>query len=260
MNYEQATKAFELGEGKNFVILSHGYTGNPYELRELGQHLADNGFHVFVPLLDGHAKDAKQFVDTRWPDWYLRIEETITRIKENYNPSHIFMSGLSMGGAFTLYTAFNYASDLTAIAPIATPVFLTQKLLWLLPIVRFFHIKYFPYPMEVLTMNKDLWTDPIFLENNQRYNKFAVPTVVSLLSFLKELKNQYLPRVNLPILIAHGKKDSFVHPSNASYIYGHVSSSQKKILWLENSNHVATVDFDKELLFNEITKFFQAHL
>ncbi|NHJ02516.1 MAG: alpha/beta fold hydrolase [Candidatus Heimdallarchaeota archaeon] len=260
MDYDLATKPFEFGEGKEFVILSHGYTGNPYELRELGQYLANNGFHVLAPLLVGHGKNRTEFLETRWPDWYSQIEYTISLINEKFDPNHIFMAGLSIGGAFSLYTGVKHAADITAIAPIAAPVFLTQKLLWLLPLVRLLRIKYFPYPMEILTMDKEIWTDPIFLENIKRYDKFVIPTVASLLSFLKDLKNKELPNISLPILISHGIKDTYVHPSNASYIYEHVSSSQKKLLWLENSNHLATVDFDKDLLFNEITQFFQGYL
>lgn len=260
MDYNTATKPFEFGEGENWVIACHGYMGNPYEMRELGQHLADNGFHVLAPLFTGHAKNKEEFIHTRWPDWYSQVEYTLDLIKTKFSPENIFMTGLSMGGAFSLYTAAKFKSDIKAIAPIAAPVFIKNPLLYILPLARLLRLKYFPAKMEVLTIDEELWKDPIFNENMERYNKFVVPTVVNLLAFLKDLKNIHLKEITQPILVSHGKKDSFVHPSNCPYIFDHVSSLSKKILWLENSNHIATMDLDKDQLFNEITRFFKENL
>jgi carboxylesterase len=260
MDYTEATRPFEFGEGGNFVIACHGYTGNPYEMRELGQHLANNGFHVLAPLLIGHAQTINEFSSTRWPDWYSQVDYTIELIKEKFNPKNIFMTGLSMGGAFTLYTAAKYQSDIKAIAPIAAPVFIKNKLLYLLPIIKLLRIKYFPAPSKVLSINEELWEDPILLENMKRYNKYAIPTALSLLNFLKDLKINHLQRINQPILVAQGRKDTYVHPSNCSYIFDHVSSEEKKMLWLDNSEHMATMDFDKKILFDEVTTFFQERI
>jgi len=37
------------------------------------------------------------------------------------------------------------------------------------------------------------------------------------------------------------------------------SAEDKRLLWLENSYHVATLDHDKELIARETLKFFQDH-
>ena len=36
------------------VLLLHGFTGSPWEVRPLGESLAARGFHVLAPQLPGH--------------------------------------------------------------------------------------------------------------------------------------------------------------------------------------------------------------
>jgi len=46
-------------------------------------------------------------------------------------------------------------------------------------------------------------------------------------------------------------------PDNAPYIIEHIGAADKRLLWLDNSYHVATLDNDKELIAGEILKFIQ---
>jgi carboxylesterase len=46
-----------------------------------------------------------------------------------------------------------------------------------------------------------------------------------------------------------------VPPVNAEYILNRLGSEQKRILWLENSYHVATLDNDKDLILQESLNF-----
>ena len=43
------------------------------------------------------------------------------------------------------------------------------------------------------------------------------------------------------------------------YIVEHVGAEDKRLVWLEDSYHVATLDNDKEAIAREILQFIQAH-
>lgn len=257
MRYEEATQPFEFGEGSHYVIACHGFSGNPYEMRWLGQHLADNGFHVVGPLLPGAGESKEALAKTRFPDWYGEVERTLEEIKAR-DPETIFMTGLSMGGFLTLYTGAHHP-EVKALAPVAAPLYIKNKLLWLAPIMKHL-MTYLPNGEEWFVCDESLKEDPILLENRKRYNKTVIPAALSLISHINQLRKKFITNVTQPILISHGKKDGYVEPANASLIYDKVSSDQKELLWLENSNHMATMDLDKELLFQRITQFFQAQL
>ena len=255
MKFEELTAPFEMGSGQNYVLLLHGYTGNPYELRFLGEHLAKKGFHVIAPLYPGHAKDKFAIAETTRNDWIAAVEQSLDDIK-NKDPNNIFVSGLSMGGLLTLYVGI-YHPEVTAIVPMCAPVFLKKKMLLLLPIVKRL-ITYFPVTEKVDAQDPAVVNDPIFQENMKRYDKTAIPAVIELLTLMKETKEN-LDQIKQPILIVQAKKDKTVHPSNAPYILDQISTDpdHKQILWLENSGHVATMDYDRNQLFSEVSQFFR---
>ena len=43
---EDRLAPFAIGEGRTGILLSHGFTGTPYEMRELAVFLADHGYRV----------------------------------------------------------------------------------------------------------------------------------------------------------------------------------------------------------------------
>jgi carboxylesterase len=78
------------------------------------------------------------------------------------------------------------------------------------------------------------------------------------------LKNQAavmagLAKVTCPALIFGSLVDHAVHPSNAPYAYEHLGSSDKELVRLERSYHVATLDYDKELIFERTNTFIKEH-
>jgi carboxylesterase len=51
-----------------------------------------------------------------------------------------------------------------------------------------------------------------------------------------------------------------VPPPNAPFILDNIGATDKRLVWLDNSYHVATLDNDKELIASETLKFIQNHL
>lgn len=70
---------------------------------------------------------------------------------------------------------------------------------------------------------------------------------------------ELLPRVVCPALVFVSRDDHVVPPENSPYIYDHIGSAEKRLVWLEDSYHVATLDNDKESIAAETLAFIQAH-
>ncbi|MFX1537598.1 MAG: alpha/beta hydrolase [Promethearchaeota archaeon] len=62
MKYNEAVSPFEFGEGSKYVVVIHGYTGTPYEMRGLAQHLASQDFHVIGVRLPGHGQTKEELL------------------------------------------------------------------------------------------------------------------------------------------------------------------------------------------------------
>ena len=254
--YAEAVKPFHFGEGKNAVLLIHGFGGTPYEMREFGEYLGHRGFRVHAPLLPGHGTTTEDMIRTGATDWIQGAESGL-RILQEENTENIFITGLSMGGTLTLHLAATH-SDVRGIAPTCAPLYVHDwRLRFLFPIFKHF-FKYSPFgeePVDIL--DKTMLDDPIVKEGRRRYGRPAIPCVAELLTLMSKTKTR-LNEIRQPILIIQAKKDAVVPLSNAEYIFQHVSSTEKRILWLENSAHVATNDFDKGTLFREVAEFFHS--
>ncbi len=259
MNFEESLASFELGEGPNHVILLHGYPTTPHDVRSLGEYLAAKGFHVFGPLLPGFGKDHEYLYEhSDWREWIGEIDKLINKIKEK-SPHNIFVSGLSMGGFITLYTAIHHP-EIKAIAPICGPVYVKSNLKAIIPIAKLF-TKYVKYSNtgDIDVMDPTVKEDPIFLESLRRHDMVVLKGVSSELKLMKMVRKN-LHRITQPILICQGRKDKTVPLDTPEYIYERVSSQEKAIKWYENSGHYVTLDYDKEELFADIASFFNKYI
>jgi carboxylesterase len=91
------------------------------------------------------------------------------------------------------------------------------------------------------------------------YPVVPVPTIRQLYA-LMYITRDLLPRVTCPTLIFQSRDDHVVPPPNAPFILNHIGATDKRLVWLDNSYHVATLDNDKELIAGETLKFIQDHV
>ena len=63
------------GESGVGVLLIHGWTSSPQEMRDLGKHLAGQGHTVLGLRLPGHATRPADLKRMRWRDWLAAVED-----------------------------------------------------------------------------------------------------------------------------------------------------------------------------------------
>jgi Esterase/lipase len=81
-------------------LLLHGYTGTPFEMRMLADHLHQAGYTVLAPRLFGHATQPQDMNRARWQDWMASVEDGLNLLKTCTRRQVVM--GLSMGGMLTL--------------------------------------------------------------------------------------------------------------------------------------------------------------
>ena len=102
---------FFFERGKTGCILSHGFTGSPKEVKELGIFLAKKGISTIGPLLPGHGTNVKDMIPTTKEDWYEEYTRAFRMLEENCE--EIFVGGLSLGGLLTLKFASEHKAIVT---------------------------------------------------------------------------------------------------------------------------------------------------
>lgn len=98
---EQAEFQFE--GGRNGVLLIHGLTGTPAEMRLFGKGLNRAGFTVHGMQLAGHCGSEADLLASGWRDWYASVEAAAAQLRPRVD--NLFVAGLSMGALLALMLA-----------------------------------------------------------------------------------------------------------------------------------------------------------
>ncbi|MBN1383172.1 MAG: alpha/beta fold hydrolase [Deltaproteobacteria bacterium] len=243
-------KPFFFEGGKTGVLLIHGFTGTTSSMKPMGEYLAGKGMTVLGPRLPGHGTDVTDMGRYTYNDWIATVETALSELQGMCDT--IFVSGLSMGGLLTLYLGENHSNILAGIIPVSAPAHRLIKggqaaMLPFVPILKHI-IKTFKGP------GNDL-KNPAVTE--VAYEKLHMSAMHELIKLIKYVDGN-LGHITLPLRIFHAREDHIVPTENAPYIFEHVASKDKKLIWLENSYHVATLDFDKEKIFEESYNFIRS--
>ena len=82
------------------ILLIHGYTGTPKDLRYLADRLHGAGYAVSVPRLPGAGTDISDLSETGRRDWKRRVYDSWLDLKARYG--RVFLVGYSMGAVLAL--------------------------------------------------------------------------------------------------------------------------------------------------------------
>ncbi len=91
------------GTNGRAVLLIHGWTTTPYELRRFGKYLHENGYTVSAPLLRGHGTAPKDLENVCWTDWLADIKKEYQALKEKHQK--VFIVGTSVGASLAVALA-----------------------------------------------------------------------------------------------------------------------------------------------------------
>ncbi len=221
------------------VILIHGWTGSPAHLRVLGAYLNGAGYTVNAPLLEGHGTKLEDMVGTGWRDWVRTATEAAVSEASAGGPIHLV--GLSMGGIISLLLA--PVLEAASVTTINAPLRVWNKQMKLAGMYR---------GSDRIEPSDPPVPAPSEMQKYQhQYDGTPVGTVAELYDLMRAAKRN-VDRVTCPTLIIQSKTDETVRPESAEIIYDGVSSSDKGLVWLENSRHVALLDDERDVIARSI--------
>ncbi len=227
------------------ALVIHGFTGSTQSMLPYGKALAARGYTVIGPRLPGHGTTVKDMAFRKYTEWTGEAEQALHKLRGQCD--QVFVTGLSMGGTITLFLAANFGDEIAGIIPLNALV-LTEPLLRLTSILQY-----------LLKTRPGVGSDIKKPEAKEScYDQVPVAAAYELTRLLK-VTREGLPRVRVPALVIASREDHVVRePANAEYIMAKLGSKDKKLLWLENSYHVATLDNDAELIFEQAAEFIES--
>ena len=224
------------------VLVLHGFTSTPASMLPWAQALAAEGWGVRLPLLPGHGTRWQDMNLTTWDDWLSEADRSLRDLQSRYR--RVFTMGLSMGGSLSLRLAELHGDDLAGLV-IVNPAVHTERVeRHLLPVLK--HV--LPgYPGIASDIAK-----PGVVE--EAYDKVPLKAFHSLQQGWGQVKAD-IAKVTQPLLLMHSAVDHVVEASNWQYVLEHVSSTDKHDVVLADSFHVATLDYDADLIVRDSIDF-----
>lgn len=224
------------------VLFVHGFTGSPASMRPWAEYFASRGYSVRLPLLPGHGTSPNDLNRTTWKEWYSSAEDAYLDLAGKCQK--VFICSLSMGGALTL-----------RLAELHQPagIILVNPLIHIKGINRIL----IPLVSHVVAMRPAVGNDIKKPGANEyAYDRTPLKAAGSLLRLLADVRSR-IGGVRAPLLLLHSVDDHLLPASNSEWILAHVASQSKREILLKDSYHVATIDNDAPIIFDESLRFIE---
>lgn len=222
---------FFLDGGPTGILLVHGFTGAPTEMRRVGDYYHAAGLTVSAPLLPGHGSQVADLHKVRWTDWAAHVEAAYQSLKERC--ATVFAAGLSLGSLLTLNLAAAHP-ELPGAILYSPATWVNNRLLPLTPLARYV------IQSRPKTRKSDL-VDPEAEGCLWCYDDNSVPAAAQLYA-LQQRVRRLLPALQLPLLLIYSTGDRAITPSSTQRTAELAGSRDKHIIKIEQSGHVITVD------------------
>jgi carboxylesterase len=256
--------------GRSGVLLIHGLTGTPMEMRLLGKGLNNAGFTVHGMQLAGHCGNVEDLLATGWHDWYASVEKAAEELRGKVD--QLFVGGLSMGALLALKLAAERPQLVSGVGVYGATfrydgwtIPWSARLSFLLPWLKRFGLG--------LGRNRSFMEQPPYGIRDERLRAQISAAMLGgdsaaaglpgnpwySLADLHELAanvRRLLPKVTSPCLVAHASEDDVASVKNAELVIRSVSAPTELLL-LKDSYHMITIDKERRTLIERSANFFE---
>ncbi|MDP2909220.1 MAG: alpha/beta hydrolase [Nanoarchaeota archaeon] len=215
------------------VIMFHGLTATPYQVKELGDFLCSKGITNFGARIEGHATKKSDLAKTTRKDWLDSARKAYEEFNKAY-PKTIVL-GFSLGGLLALNLGKEYKPQ--GLITLATPYRLNIKGNFLSLIG--FHKK---HPDDMISYPGDI----------------PFKAKYELIKLIKET-HEAIKEVKSPILIIQGTADRRVSKDSPYQIHNQVRSKDKAMMILPGEQHIVLKGKYKNQVFDRIYEFILQH-
>jgi len=245
-------RPFDLAGGPDGVLLLHGLSGSPFEVRALADYLHLQGMRCLGPLLAGHGQEPRALERVGWRDWVWQAGQELEKLR---GARRTFVVGCSMGGLLALAAAQEHPERVDGLALLAPALRLALGPALAGWLARHTALGRFLPPLP--KGGSDLRDAEMRLLNPAMK---AVPmAAVGQLQELARHVDRILPGVAAPALVIAGRHDHTVRLSGARRIASRIGSAPARLVVLPDSFHLVGIDVERDLVADEVARFF-AHI
>ena len=257
------------GHGANAgtgVLLIHGLTGTPKEMRPLAKGLNRAGFTVLAVQLAGHCGTEEDLLATRWQDWAASVHEGAERLHAQVDK--MVVMGLSMGSVLALELAEARPDLVDGVGALSTMFWHDG---WSIPFYTRLSFLLRPFRLLGIGRNKVFMEQPPYGIKDQALRKRVVAqmlagdsaaaglpgnpwySIIEMRALSSHVRRN-LGRVQAPCLVVHAREDDISSVANAELI-AKKARGPVEMLLLDDSYHMITIDRERRVVIARAVDF-----
>lgn len=234
------------GTNGKAVLLIHGWTVVPYEVRRLGVYLNENGYTASGPLLTGHGTKPEDLNGIKWTDWLGDIEKAYDELKADHKD--VYIAGTSIGANLASLLACK-KRDAAGLILMAMPykIKMEKAVIIFAKISSFFRAykkKFYPPTFGVATTITRLIS----------YQKYPIKSALETFDLIKYTREK-IPDIKQPCLLMQSSSDHIVTGGNLEMIMKKIGSTVKVKKYIKRAYHTFISDIKNEEVFEDILNF-----
>ena len=226
------------------ALVIHGFTGSPFSVRPVAVALAQAGFAVEMPRLPGHGTNVEDMKKTTWLDWSQHVDTVFKDLAAR--SVRTVVVGLSLGGTLSTWLGIQHPdiAGLVLVNPAVEPA--AADFVELIRAAVASGTDVFP------GIGADI------AKPDTAELAYPETPLVPLLTMMEHgpVLDAALPTITMPTLYYVSTQDHVVPPSAADHYASNVSGPVERVV-LERSFHVATLDFDAQIIQDGAVEFAQ---
>lgn len=244
---DDRARPFRLPAGPAGALLLHGFTGSPFELKGLAEHLAAGGITVSAALLAGHGTSPADLARTSWPQWLASAAAALRELRAAQQ--QVFICGFSLGALVALNLAADPATAplIDGLVLINCPVIVGDRRLPFAHLLKWFR----PFLPAGVPSNPDV------AARLASYDRTPLAAAAQIWRLMRRTR-RLLPQVKPPALIIQGDRDTTVNPASGPYLRDHLGSARVEFVWATGRKHLVPVEPEREQYFARILAFLQS--
>lgn len=275
-----ATNDIEMQNKSTCVVLIHGLTGAPIEMKPLEKYIRKLGFDVESVLLAGHGAGYQEVYESSWTEWIESVRAAVKQCLQTHD--QVIIAGLSMGAVIGSLIASEEprVAGLVMLSPTLRydgSVLLNSVIDWvyhsdaIVDAVRFairlvpavgkcYWEELPPYGIRDERIQRQI-TKSIEAAKESGNNEFGsfrtyyknLAEMITLVNFAR----QRFFKVTCPTLLVHSFDDTLASVGNSTRCYLEMGSTNKALMLISGCDHVMTLDLQKHLVHKTVGRFVQ---
>lgn len=228
------------------VMLIHGWTSTPYEMRVLGEELQSEGIAVDAPLLSGHGTRPQDLESVTWTQWVDDVDRAFKRLRKQY--ARVYVGGMSMGGNLALHVAKRNA-DVSGLILMSTPykmryekvgIMMAHMTKWMFSYKK----KYYPRGIQAQPSITQLIS----------YQKYPISSAFEAYATIKNSLED-IDQVTQPVFLIQPAHDHLVARESIHKIYSKIGSHKKEKRLIKKASHNFMGNGKHKDVFQDVVRF-----